>query len=228
MKKIILPTLSAFAITASADAALLAGQSIGLNFGFTAVDNFNAVHENYGGTTQEMFLLSDGVSLTGVDYTSTLVAGFGFSNGDSNIGSGAALPFTDSVVDNWSGAADGTIGVAEWTFTLQGLDNGLVYNIDLAIGAFTDTDFVDNTIVTASGGQGSVNMGDLSAEPVYASFTGLSTDGSGNLSFTVNNPTATVATLSGAVITAVPVPEPSSMLLFGLGGLSFLLRRKRS
>lgn len=210
------------------NAALVAGQSVGLAFGagdagagvtpttVTAYgsvtsDNFTSVHDSLTGIT-DLVLLSDGTTGSGVGYGSSGSAGF--SNGDPDAGSGATVPFANSSLEAWSGTGPG----GSFTFIFSGLDNGLTYSLQLATGAWSINDAIDGTGVTADGQN--VAMGNLDTEPVYQTLTGLSTDGSGNLAVTVAD-----GAISDAVLTAIP--EPSSTALLGLGGLALILRRRK-
>lgn len=165
--------------------------------------------------------------------------------------------YTNGETGNWSfvvGAGDGTTESGN-TFSTHGFANGIgrgenIYNItlnDLGLGTHIVTLYMThsaqdrrfNATVDLFSVDGDQNGSLLSAtiggtnSTNFFTFTTevIATNASDDLSISIDSNSGnfgqfgfggyTVATL------AVPVPEPSSTALFGLGGLALLLRRRR-
>ena len=58
------------------------------------------------------------------------------------------------------------------------------------------------------------------------SFSGLGTDGSGNITITVFDSGGQNPIINGALLTVTDVPEPSTAALFGLAAFALLSRRR--
>ncbi|GEM_PF-4686486 len=202
------PLLFLFSLTLRA--ALFSGQSVGLDFGDVSFGNWNAVGLNED--IADLKLLSDGVSLSGVALD---VQGQEFADGGPGVGAQILAPFTGEVLDDWGGVFTNP---GSWTFTLQGLNDALSYDLQVAAGQISNSTV--NSISVSADGQSTGSLGSLAADNQYGFIQGLRTDGFGNLQVTVAGATTSQsAFISGAVLTAIP--EPSSCML--LGGASLLL-----
>jgi len=214
------------AITANAD--LVPGESILLDFGPGSVANTNQI--NGAGITTGLEVL-DTLRTTTVSVNYTGTAGV-FSNGASSPGAAAIpAPFNAGILDDWSGI--GSSGSLDIQFS--GLDSGLTYEITYALGGFTDGPGQTSDIILSVDGQ-SQSLGTQSADGRFATFTGLSTDSSGGLLFEVgpaagvtgSSVAGSVPVISGLQLTAVAaIPEPSSFALLGLAGFGMLVRRRK-
>lgn len=134
------------------------------------------------------------------------------ANGDDDEQAGRLA--TDIVYNNVDGDY-GTLtfaGLAPLTLVEIQLVGGGVHNATASITANTGT---DSGAITASGNS------PYGAELLTLSGT---TDGSGGLVINMTSSTKNVG-ISGVIVT---VPEPSTMLLLGLGGLGLLRRRRRA
>jgi arylsulfatase A-like enzyme len=185
---ILLPALSAAFAPISAHAAPLgAGTEMGIDFGNDPLpsNNFNA----------PAFVQTGSIAAGGiVDTTNTVVDGVGFSwtsnnilfgnSSGGNVTAGDPAVFNSSNTDDWYGISnvgtDGTI-----TLTFSGLDDALTY--DLIIGGAGGTGDATagraDTLWTVDGQSATTRAFETDGS-AYVSFTGLSTDGSGNLVMT--------------------------------------------
>jgi hypothetical protein len=157
--------------------ALANGTAIGVDFGPTPPsDNFNNVsaHGNStilpGGVTD-----TSGVGVVGVGFTVT--APNGWSNNDA--ASSTDLPgqpaiFNDSHLTDWIGEATG----ADLTLTFSGLNDAFSYELVIGSGFIANGTNVDTT--WSADGQNATTDHGVGAS-AYVSFSGLSTDGAGNL-----------------------------------------------
>lgn len=234
MKPLVAMALAALAFTANpANAAvLMAGDKIGVDFGpTTPTNNMNMVGTVGATTWNDPGSLAAG---TMIDTSGTTVDNIGFSwtatgedfrfqNDDPIAPTTSGLPFNDSNVTDWFGVGDNTPRTTNTiTLTFTGLNNLFTY--DLVIGARFGTDTVADTSWTVDG---QTLLADASSDTdAYRSFTGLSTDGAGNLVMTGTGAGSRtdIAVVSALQLTAVP--EPSAALLGGLGLLALLRRRR--
>ncbi|MEP4077180.1 PEP-CTERM sorting domain-containing protein [Haloferula sp.] len=243
-KKLILTSFGALALIPTANAALVLGDTVGIDFASpnvvfgtnNAVDpapatNFNKFDTDTAAGATASFGAGTLINTTGA--TVSLVD-FSVTN---NMGKAAGLtavpglvgpaPFDDATiyVDNYGAANVGNGSRADFgtlpaganlVFTFSGLDDGLSYTVsggfDHASTNFNTTWDIDGqSATTDTSGTGYITLSDLE------------TDGSGNLEITVTK--STQLFVSGLTLTAVP--EPSSAILLGAGGLLLLSRRNR-
>ncbi|SHJ97763.1 PEP-CTERM protein-sorting domain-containing protein [Rubritalea squalenifaciens DSM 18772] len=197
--------------------AIVAGQTIGVDFGTTAAtNNFNSTNAT-GSFVMSSLIDTDGSTVSGVELS---VAGIDFSNADPNIGapSGAEpVVFNESNLLDFSGGFGSPVNTLTLNFT--GLDDGLMYELDL-VSAFDGR----NLAVTVSAGGDSIIIDTTSVNPT-ARFAELTSSG-GELLMTVQSSDAVV--INALALTAASVPEPGSVSLLGLGSLLFLLKRRRN
>lgn len=215
--------LGALAIPAQA-ATMVVGTEIGVDFGQVApTNNMNGAAVTSG---------ADGSIAVGslTDTSSVMVDGVGFSwvtagafnNSDAD-GTKAGQPavFNDSNLTDWLGVAHALSG-GLITLTFTGLDDSLSY--DLLIGA-AFTDDIASATWTADG-QSDTTVSNVGAD-AFVTLAGLETDGSGNLVITSAGAGARPDLSAVAALTLTAVPEPSTAVLLGLGGIALILRRRR-
>lgn len=205
------------AAAGSANAALLAGDTIGLDFGTgTTANNFNAV--NYAAVAD---LNNTGGAATGVSYASTGDGGFAGNDGAHQVV--ALAGFDGNHLNDWVASYQ---GADTFEFTLSGLDNSLTYDLTLVVGASNDAN-VAGTGSNVVSINGVAQPGNTPAQSPTANsvvtLTGLTTNGAGQL--IVNHTGGVASGWSAGTITAVP--EPSSSALLGLGGLALIMRRRK-
>ena len=240
-----------FAVLATtAQSALVDGQTIGIDFGGTAdTDTLSVWNQlTVGGNnvtpglqdngvdpnavTLSTLSTIDGSAVAGVDFTFENSSGeiaFDFSGGAQ--GNGGLISdttvFGDGIISNDQPNSGRTVeaNVDTFIFTFSGLDDSLTY--DLAAGWDSNNPNF-NALWSADGQSFTTNTGNNNTAVGYDSLTGLTTDGLGNLEIiqTGVGPTAHI-TVAALTLTAVAVPEPSSLLALSLCSLGFLRRRKR-
>jgi len=217
----------ALSITTAAHAALLEGQSIGVDFangpntpGAGAEVNFNILTDV---GVYENIINTSGAVVSGVTIHLKQSRGsMGENNlgfGGANIGDYTGTPFSDLSFN------DGIWNTGSIEVTISGLNNNLAYDI-LAICAGPVTQ--DRAVtVTIGDAQLSRTYNEFRANNVLSplSFTSITTDGEGNVTIRFSVETSAVA-LNAIHITAVPMPEPTSLALMGLGGLVIFRRRR--
>lgn len=142
----------------------------------------------------------------------------------------SALPVIDETLTNDGFFTNGSIGL-----TFSNLDPSLSYNV-YVLNASTAGEVPNNNLITATVGATSATGGDLEAgnlgvlTPII--LTGLFADGSGNLTVTIADASNPVSSsgffgLAGVVLEANPIPEPSTVALFGGGLIALAMIRRR-
>lgn len=251
-KNILTGLALAVGLTGAANAAITAGQTVGIDFGGdTSTDpgnTWNGISVGGTATTAGMndaasIIIGDDESLlstTGVATGSTFTflnssgeiawdfGGVTAGGADGVVGDGAfishASVFGDGIISN---DASGRVVTPTdtFTFTFSGLDDGLTYNLSGGHdGNQNNTNF--DATWTADGQSATTDTsggGNLG----FISLTGLETDGSGNLVITVNGTATGASHITVNALTLTAVPEPSTTALLGLGGLALILHRRK-
>ncbi|MBK1831423.1 PEP-CTERM sorting domain-containing protein [Verrucomicrobiaceae bacterium R5-34] len=211
-------------LAATANAAVVLGDIIAIDFGATTTTTANYNHSTHAtntGDVADLIRLSDGAA-TGVSFTLdgssqdniNYVAGNGGNTTDATI-------YADGIIANTSNGASGN--PTSLTLTFNNLDDSLAY--DLVVGstrADTQANPQNFEVNWTAGGNTVLSSG--IAPDGYVSFNGLKSTG-GELVITVDG-TNQYSPIAQLELTAV-VPEPSSAALLGLGGLALILRRRK-
>jgi hypothetical protein len=218
----------------SLPAAIIPGDAILVNItlsGDTAGGNWNDLIFSGGAKSSpwslgsDLIRFSDGAA-TGVDFDATFGSGgsMGMSTNSFTQENSYVFPEAGSIP---SIGSERLLYANEATFTFSGLDDSLTYNVSILnshIG-FASVDelswtFNDGKTLTIDGdGADGNGIGQV------VTTTGISTDGSGNLTFT----SSSSGTQHFNAIELVAIPEPSSLMLMGLAMLGgvVVLRRHR-
>lgn len=199
------------------------GTKIGVDFGPTAPTNyFNQVNASQGNISAGNVIDTSNTAVDGVGFTWTTPGG-AFLNNDST-GPGPAV-FNDSNLTDWYGISNKTLNpTGAMTLTFTGLNDAGTY--DLIIGArFTNHDADTKWVVD---GQSYTTDSTIDAK-AFASFTGLHTDGAGNLVIkaTGAGTRTDISTVSALHLTATAIPEPSSICLLAAGVIVLIWAKKR-
>lgn len=223
MKKKLTSLAASIVLVGSLNAAIVAGQTIGVDIGnadgttpnWTLVTAFN--------TSVNASDLSDGSAISGVSLLFNSSTGNIFINDLSNTAdTNNLLNAPQNVLTDGGGAFAG--GLNTITLNFNGLDDSLTYNLEIfSLGTGTTTDSISINGSAADWGTAFDTRNERRLADQGIVFSGQSTNGSGQLSFAIshnNNPV-----LNAVRLTAVP--EPSSAILFGLGGLALILRRSK-
>jgi len=240
----LLSAVALFCGATTANADLVIGESILLDFGNQGDTGGSVLPANTnrvlnGGsanalTTVEV-LGSGATRAVGVEAIGTLVGGGTggtFTNGGPTPGTASIpAPFNAAILDDWIGiASSGSLDIL-----FSGLDDSLTYEITYALGGFTDGPGQTSELILGVDGQ-TQSAGPQSADGRFVTFTGLSTDSSGNLVFEVgpaagvtgSGVAGSVSVISGLQLTALAaIPEPSSFAVLGLAGFGMLVRRRK-
>ena len=110
------------------------------------------------------------------------------------------------------------------TFSITGLNDALTYDL-LFYGSRSVKNPSQTWSITKGSGGGDVTHGPLNNITTVVDWDGISTDGNGEIEFTITSTGKQSAINFGQITEAVP--EPSSLALIGLGGLCVLRRRRR-
>ncbi|VGO13211.1 hypothetical protein PDESU_01765 [Pontiella desulfatans] len=234
-------------LAVAAQAAIIEGQIIGIDFG--ASNAVGAVQFNViggaGGNNTTLGYAADGIVTdnTLIDITGAAVTGVGFSwqnadqiawdfglaaatdSADGIVGDGTLMSdvsvYGDAIICNDASGRTLSAGVDFMYFTFTGLDNSLTYNLSAGF----DNGNANFNQTFAADGQ-SVTTGVDGSGGGFASLTGLSTDGSGNLLISLTGvESAAHITIAGMTLQAIP--EPGTLgLVAAFGGAVLFIRRR--
>ncbi|MDF7799605.1 sulfatase-like hydrolase/transferase [Pontiellaceae bacterium B1224] len=231
--KTLITILMGLALPFAAQAGITLGQTLGIDFGGSnavGVTQFNVMGP-YGGNNTTLGVAGNAVLTDNslVDTTGAAVSGveFIFQNAgqiswDFGLGGGGVVGtdgdgaliadlsvYGDGLICNDASGRALTAGVDFMVFTFTGLDDSLSYN--LSIGH--DRDSANFNYTFSADGQSATTDSTGASGAGYASFTGLSTDGSGNLVISATGEgTAAHITVAAMTLTAVTPPMPSMEL----------------
>lgn len=234
-------------LAVAANAAIIEGQTIGIDFGASnavGAVKFNVIGGAGGNNTTLGYAANAIVTdNTLIDITGAAVTGVGFSwqnageiawdfglaaataSADGTAGDGALMSdvsvYGDAIICNDAKNRYLKAGVDFMYFTFTGLDDSLTYNLssgyDNGNANFDATWAADGqSVTTAVDGLGGG----------FASLTGLSTDGSGNLLISVTG-VESAAHITVAGMTLQAIPEPGTLgLVAAFGGAILFIRRR--
>ncbi|MCA9248811.1 MAG: PEP-CTERM sorting domain-containing protein, partial [Planctomycetales bacterium] len=115
------------------------------------------------------------------------------------------------------------------TVSISGLDDELTYDL-LFYGSRLNGQNVVNQTWSITQGVGGANVlhDSLDNQTVVVDWSATSTNGSGVIEFTITGANSGALALNfGSITSSIAVPEPSSLLLAGLGVFGLCLRRRR-
>ena len=145
---------------------------------------------------------------------------------------GSVTPGSNSAVDgrqyvHFNDGGSGAGGAIAQTFdTVMGTEYTVAFSI--AGGDFDGSSH--QIIADAGGGLGGLTQAATNNEYTSHSFNFTATGASTTLTFTDDLQAGGASSdlmLDGVSVTALPIPEPSSTALLGLGGLALILRRRK-
>lgn len=226
----ILPLACLLGSATGTHAAVVAlGDKIGIDLGPSTTTNWNNITTNNAGVAAGSVsnlagTIMDGVSITTSNAQFTNNDGTNNWVGLSTNGGSAPVEFVDSVTTDIAGnysLGDGS----PYTITLSGLDDSFTYSLV----AVTTAGYAPIDTVTVNGGTPSaISRPDSQASGLFHSFSGLTTDGSGNITIKVVDTSATSnPILNGALLTVTAIPETSTMVSVILSAVFLGFRRRR-
>jgi hypothetical protein len=207
------------------------------NEGTDPTNDFNLYDPVHGtvadGSISAPLIDTAGVNVDGVGFTFEVTSTettFLFNNGDAEESASQPSVFNDSNTTDWNGIATSSSGdrtiPGVLTFTFTGLDDSLTY--DLIVGAHASGSAISDVLWEADGESATTDTSVAASS--YVTLTGLSSS-SGSLVITGTGTGASTSDRPDIVVVSAmhltAVPEPSSAMLIGLGGLALLARRRR-
>ncbi|MCC5847393.1 MAG: PEP-CTERM sorting domain-containing protein [Verrucomicrobia bacterium] len=235
LKCIALLAMSAGLLIPSVSAALLAGDTVVINFtkdGNTAAGNWNNVEGASGGTIAagplfvDLIRFSDGTA-TGVDLSvegSGLGAGlFGIGGRDESFDASRMFPVSGVI----PAEAQENLTYHSATpqrFVFSGLDDGLIYNLSILSA---NTAGRDPHAWIANPGANQISITVDPDDGLVHTFFNLSTDGSGNIILENTSGSGGVNAQHINAMEFTAIPEPSTLLLLGIVGFALALNHRR-
>ena len=184
------------------------------------------------------YAFGDGTEVLDTGWSLTVTAD---GSGNGNAGSGADADVTPEVAiaafdtsaweDSIYEGGGSTPALAQLTVSITGLDNGKTYDL-LFFGARGNNGASDQTwsLTEGSGGADYAQPSVLD-NTAALSWSGLSTNGSNEIAFTISNASSTGSspiTLNFGSVSEVPEPTEILIICFGGIGLAFGRHRRRN
>ena len=213
--------LASVSLTMLGHTAVVIGDAFAIDFGDVAPDSSTIFTHAAGARGTLSDINGTGVGFSWDADVSTATGIFYNSDSADSMDLPGIIGYDDTVLTDWIGEYDSS-GPASLVLSFSGLDDSLEYSLVIGHG-FVNNGTVTDTTYTVDG-QSLTNVHDDGAN-AFVSFTGLYTDGSGNLVITTDDPNGNVTAVSALVLRAIP--EPSSLTLIGLGALALFTRRNR-
>lgn len=189
-------------------------------------DNWNIYampQGNLASTTVTVSSLTDTQgSASSISFSSGLVSSDGYPHQTPRDGTWTSWIYTEGSNGETSGANINLTGFAPGASV-----NLIIYTGNARWSGENGGNFtIGGTTKSYSESMGSNDMG-LTAGETYIRFDGLTADGSGNISGTFGNASGDTGQVVFSGMQIQVVPEPSSAILLGLGGLALAFRRKK-
>lgn len=249
MNRPLLTSCLALVLATVASAQIVVGQRIGVDINATPTTydlDENVTHEGAGTaanwTGVDTFTsgigaldLANGNAISGVTVSFATNGSGGFNTlGDFSSNNAITTAPTEITFDGAYGTASGTNLL---TLTFSGLDNSLRYTLEIfsvaqGVSAFEDPDTPIINGVATTWADGFTSRAARYDRTTGATYTNLTTDGAGNLSFAIADAVHSNAIMNGAILTATAsaVPEPSTYAaILGACAVALVaLRRRRA
>ena len=226
-KTYILTSMLALAMAGSVQAAMTAGQTVGIDFGPIApTNNFNQADGVLGSIAAGSLIDITGGATTVTSFAWSTTSNTRFSNADPNATAqgGEPVVFDDSNLDDFFGGVGGNQLI---TLTFSGLDAGLTYDLLIGNSFSSAVPTSTYTALNQSVVKSATNDPTIGSA-AFVSLDGLSADINGDLVITVTNGGETATVVSALTLTAaIPEPGTYALLAGALALTSVMVRRRR-